>query len=260
MRTHLGKYPGSRLKGSERYSKLYHFTKFETFKKIWETKSLKFGSIPELNDINEAFKTISIDVIDFPLAKEDYVDLFNKAYRTIYQYKQISLTKDYDSYIKGCMSPMMWGHYGEKGNGVCIELDFSKIHFPGDVIFGEVKYKKLSKLFKLDPILFHKPCLMEKHIESKIKKIFFTKTADWKGENEFRIISNNHNYLDISSAISMIYIAKLNQTNSFEVENIVDGKVPVEIIRFVDQQNGDRIPIFSDSKTIRDQLNGVFKR
>lgn len=34
---------------------------------------------------------------------------------------------DYDSYTQGCMSPMMWGLYGDKGKGVCIEFDYIKL-------------------------------------------------------------------------------------------------------------------------------------
>lgn len=44
-------YPGKPLAGMEKYKKLYHFTSFDTFVRIWLSKKLKFGSMLEVNDI-----------------------------------------------------------------------------------------------------------------------------------------------------------------------------------------------------------------
>jgi len=239
LHTSVGVFPGKPLKGNDRFAKLYHYTKFETFIKIWLSKKLKFGRISGLNDINEAFRGTTVPIIEesTPNGFHDYKELLIRADEIINSYKQISLTKDYDSYLKGCMSPMMWGQYGDKGNGVCIELEYSKIKLPTNVFADNIKYINLSKMFKFNPILLFKRGLLEQNIFKRRKELFFTKTTDWKGENEFRFITKENDYLDISSAISAIYITKLNSENTFMVEDLVNGKVPVRVLRYIENKN-----------------------
>jgi hypothetical protein len=111
--TSNGEFPGRKLKGEEKYRKLYHYTSFNTFVKIWCTKKLKFGTLTDVNDILEMnFEILTESPQQIPL-----IFAYNEI-RT--SYKQISFTMDYDSYIKGCMSPLMWGIYGDKRKGVCI--------------------------------------------------------------------------------------------------------------------------------------------
>ncbi|MCQ2239525.1 MAG: HTH domain-containing protein [Bacteroidaceae bacterium] len=50
------------------------------------------------------------------------IDIIRCYESKVSEYGQISLAMDYDTSIKGCMSDMMWGHYGENGKGVCIEI------------------------------------------------------------------------------------------------------------------------------------------
>lgn len=58
-------------------------------------------------------------------------------------YKQLSFTMDFDAKLKGCMSPMMWGYYGGKCSGICIEFDFDKLKFPKDAIKGPVSMSNI---------------------------------------------------------------------------------------------------------------------
>ncbi len=37
---------------------------------------------------------------------------------------------DFDTSIKGYASPLIWGVYGDKNKGVCIELDYEKLNLP----------------------------------------------------------------------------------------------------------------------------------
>ena len=70
----------------------------------------------------------------------DEMRLLDKYLKEKKRYKQISLTMDFDSYTQGCMSQMMWGQYGDKGKGVCIEFDYSKLmkHIKKGVLHVEV--------------------------------------------------------------------------------------------------------------------------
>ena len=127
------------LVGAEKYKHLYHYTSFDSFVKIWLNQNLKFSPLSKVNDIQEAF-------FEAAVVNSDRVELAQKLVEERLSYKQISFTMDYDSYFKGCMSTMMWGTYADKSNGVCIELDYEKIHFPENVIKGIVNYEPFLKL------------------------------------------------------------------------------------------------------------------
>lgn len=248
--TSNGCYPGMKLKGKNRYKKLYHYTSFDTFVKIWLTKQLKFGIITNVNDIQEV--DISSSCINFkqiPLLHA-YNDLRTK-------YKQISFTMDYDSYIKGCMSPMMWGVYGDKRRGVCIEFDYDKIDFPKEIIKGIIQYKHiLHKHFELDPYL-----KTQKDIRSFMykhrKELMFTKHKSWSGENEYRILSDRLEYLNIENAINTIYLTSNDSLECILVEKIVKNEVPVKYMHYIQTADNLSIPVLSETKSTREQFERI---
>lgn len=249
--TVCGNYPGIRLKGKKQYAKLYHYTSFETFVKIWLSKKLKFGKIENVNDINEAKQTLSTSchlksIDDLRQANER----IKKIREELSLYKQISLTKDYNSYLKGCMSPMMWGHYGDKRKGVCIELDFNKLNFTKDMIWGNIKYKNdLPAIIKI-PYNLDKDKDIKNFPLKNRKDIFFTKTIDWKGENEFRIISKNSEYLDINNAIVAIYVTDCESEVCKFVEKLVKDTIEVKLFCYI-QLNTRKVPIITNAKEKR---------
>lgn len=244
-----GIFPGKKLKGEERYRKLYHYTSFETFVKIWLTKKLKFGEIENVNDLQEVDRHVSCGVFanQLPLIQ---VFCEEKA-----KYKQISLTMDYDSYIKGCMSTMMWGHYGNKRRGVCIELDYNKLSFSINTLMGIVNYKKILNYSIQLPHDVNSIKDIQKLIIKKKKEIFFTKQLSWKGENEYRIISNEKDFLDIENAITCIYLTSYNSDECLLIEKIVENKVPIKYLCFTSSGNKS-IPITSETKINREKYEG----
>ena len=103
-------------------NRLYHFTSFDNFIKIWLSKSLLFSKRDGMNDIAE---------------KEDIITGNNLAKMMAYlyavrEYKQISLSnaKVIHSNKKGTaiyQSPLMWGIYARNATGICIEFDKEKL-------------------------------------------------------------------------------------------------------------------------------------
>ena len=131
-----GRFPGHKLSLKEKKQKLYHYTSFETFVKIWLTKQLRFSAPEGVNDMMELSESIH------PLSENVCMIFAYKDMRS--KYKQISLSMNNDSYIKGCMSAMMWGHYGDKRRGVCIEFDYAKMPLnQKDMFHAPVKYKNV---------------------------------------------------------------------------------------------------------------------
>lgn len=240
-------FPGKPLKGKEKYAKLYHYTSFDTFIKIWLSKKLKFGDLKNVNDISEAKRTISArSLSQANLLK--YVD------KEIFTYKQISLTMDYDSYKKGCMSSFMWGHYGDKRRGICIELDFEKLGFENSMLYGQVQYKKFLKESYKIPLTLSNKEEVSKYVIKNKKEIFFTKLYDWKGENEFRIISKKNEYLDINDSITSIYIADYDSNECLLIEELVKSSVEVKEFHF-SSSNGYKVPNIRNAKVFRDLVN-----
>ena len=46
-------YPGRKLEGKAKFEKLYHYTSFDTFVKIWLSQKLRYGKVQNVNDIQE---------------------------------------------------------------------------------------------------------------------------------------------------------------------------------------------------------------
>jgi len=246
-----GTFPGTPLVGDDSFAKLYHYTNLDSFIKIWENQTLKFGVISGVNDINEYSKRISTSLYNGTLI--EIGQRIRIAAEIINSYKQISFTKDYDSYIKGCMSPMMWGHYGAKGKGVCIELDYNKIHFDDKMYRKSIIYSNLIKNTIEVPILVNDKSTIEEYIIKELDNIFFTKTSDWIGENEFRVVSNKHDFLDISNAITNVYVTDYCSDTCIKVEKLVNDQVPVSFLHYIGTGSGWRLPVLTDIKRAREQ-------
>jgi len=244
--TSNGEFPGKKLKEEEQYRKLYHYTSFNTFVKIWCTKKLKFGTLTEVNDIlemNEGIQTESPQQTPLIFAYKDI--------RT--SYKQISFTMDYDSYIKGCMSPLMWGIYGDKRKGVCIEFDYKKLNIPDDCLKDIVKYCPAVKSSVTLPSHLKTIKDIKDFVEINADEMFFTKQESWQGENEYRLISDKNDYLDISSAISAVYLTSCDSIECLCVEDLIKDKCEIKFIDYIKNQSGDEsIPIARDCRETRE--------
>jgi hypothetical protein len=191
--TNNGPYPGKKLKVVERYKRLYHYTSFDSFVKIWLSKSLRFSPVSNVNDIQEK-------IIEASISNPEQFELAKSFIAIRKSFKQVSFTMDYDSYLKGCMSPMMWGLYADKTKGVCIELDYNKILFPHNCLKGIVRYKAiLNKYNGISPDVKTESDLIRFIIKHQ-KELFFTKNKCWSGENEYRVLSKEDasKYLNIS--------------------------------------------------------------
>ena len=157
--------------------KLYHYTSFNSAIKIILLNKLKFGRLGDMNDINEAYKRISYECWSDINTKDVQLELS--------RYRQISLTMDSSNY-QGFDISAMWGHYAEKGKGVCLVFDKRKLlkHLSTGMYSSKVTYKRKFKGY-----VHINSENIEKSLERKRKCFFFTKSSDWKYEQEYRIIT-----------------------------------------------------------------------
>lgn len=239
-------YPSKPLSVEEKKKKLYHYTSFDTFVKIWLSKKLRFGMISEVNDMQECLKNLSSKLERLPLlfALQDIMS----------SYKQISFTMDYDTFVKGCMSPIMWAHYGDKRRGVCIEFDFDKLHFPNNSVAQCVNYlTDLPYSYEI-PTDVYSINDLKQFIGKNIDELFFTKSDDWSVENEFRIICNTAEYLDVQNAITAIHLTSFESQECLWVEQLVAGCVPVNYVHYIRTPDNVAVPFISETQLMRDKF------
>ena len=192
--------------------KLYHFTSFNTFIKIWHSKKLLFQPFYNVNDRLERSKFVKI-----PDFSNESKSQLNKLDNQLASYRQISLLSDYSESIKGFMSSVMWGHYGDKGNGVCIELDSDKLN----LLDPTIKKHKVNYSIEINAPTLEKEDDIQIFIDTHIDYFFFQKTKEWDGENEYRLVSRIQTELDISNAISAVYMFEYKRPETQTVLQLV---------------------------------------
>lgn len=239
-------YANSRkLVGDERFKKLYHYTSFDSFVKIWLNQNLLFSPLSKVNDIQEVdFKTGVIN--------SDRLDLCRKLNEYRLSYKQISFTMDYDSALKGCMSPMMWGLYADKRKGVCIELEYDKIKFSENTLKDVVSYKKYLRWQNIVDERIETQKGLNDYVTMHQKQLFFTKQKSWEGENEYRVLSNVDDYLSIQGAINAVYLTSCWSQECLFVEKLVGDKVPVMYLSYIGTFHNWAVPTLKDTKEQRE--------
>ena len=169
--------------------KLYHYTTFDSAIKILQSRTLLFGRLKDMNDINELYRPM---VPDFnPNRQAGNNDrLYDNLDKETNRYQQISLTMDGRRY--GFDIPAMWGHYANKGKGMC--LVFDKNNFVNR-LKGEQKrhllYGKIIYTNDFSPTIICRTKADDSVIpltKKEEKDLFFHKTKDWQYEQEYRVL------------------------------------------------------------------------
>lgn len=206
-------YPGRTLSTEVKKQRLYHYTSYKSFTMIWLTQTLKFGKVIDMNDMFEYNPSSQCHTLEEIKCIDEYLEEKKL-------YKQISLTMDYDTYTQGCMSPMMWGQYASKGNGVCIEFDYNKLkqHIKPTMLHDAVNY--VDPLPEPPNITQEVANDFDSFFKIKQKELFFTKHQSWSYENEYRIVSKE-DFLEIKGAITAIYITKCKSTECECIEKLL---------------------------------------
>lgn len=158
--------------------KLYHYTSFETAKNILKTNELWFNHLKDLNDINELYRPLFYEKLSTKIEMQ--------AKQEIGKYQQISLTIDGDRY--GFDISAMWGHYGDKGRGVCFIFNKEKLLsiLSSNIYHGEVEYVGPDYPFSV----YFRVTVdnIEPFTKEDIDEFFFKKTCDWSYEQEYRLL------------------------------------------------------------------------
>ena len=199
-----------------RFMRFHHYTSSNSFIRIWHSQKLLFGDPASVNDVLEQSREVSGSIWQY--------NTLRQIQQQSSKFRQISLTKDYSEKVLGCMSPMMWGHYGDKGNGVCIELEWSKLKIPQSVMHGDIKY-----VCGIPPTPKYPNTLLgasvqeiRKYLREEGQSIFFIKSKDWSYENEYRLVSDSKDSISIKGAIKRIIVYRWSTIESDIVLKLID--------------------------------------
>lgn len=194
--------------------KLYHYTTFTNFCSIWIQQKLNFSEWTNCNDVYEREKTYKFTQQSKEYNGKKYsVGVLKQFSQNVFEevgkYRQISFCLDYKD-IEGYASPMMWGHYARdyQRKGVCLELDSTKIKFPTNskIYKRKVSYKKDLMAIHIAGVDAEREDAAQVFVIKNMNNLFFKKHWHWKYENEYRLVSKECEELDISGAISSVYV------------------------------------------------------
>jgi len=210
--------------------KLYHYTTFANFCSIWTQQKLKFSEWTNCNDVYERDKVYNLtqqsrEYNGTKFSVEVFGQFKKNVFEEVEQYKQVSFCLDYKD-MKGYASPMMWGHYARdyQRGGVCIELDSMKVKSgsPNAKIYkGKVSYKINLTATDIGGVNQEKADAAQTFVVKNRKQLFFQKHPHWKSENEYRYLSKDCDYIDVSEAITMVYVLNGDEVTLESVKRIV---------------------------------------
>lgn len=202
-------------------NKLYHYTDLVSALKILSSKSLRYGRLSRMNDINECYRTVFCSEKTTVAGVEE----------TLRKYKQLSFSQDKERYAGYAISAM-WGHYADKGKGVCLVFDKKKLlaSLPRKVWYRSVIYTTRSNVE-----MFVQGTSIEEHLNKNYVDVFFKKTLDWSYEQEYRLLmrgdEGQDEYLQFTSDRLLAIIC--NYAEDVDSQKSIFESVIVKLLRAV---------------------------
>ena len=232
---------------------LYHYTTVDCACRILASGKLKFGKLKRMNDINESFRPI-FTPLDHSVQQQDVET-------ELARYRQLSLSLN--SPKRGFDIPAMWGHYADRGNGVCLVFNKAELEVRLQAN-KQILYKKVNYTNEYDNSIIGKeitniPDFFREHAE----QLFFQKTKDWAYEQEYRAVVRTESekknfFLKIDGCIDAVimYSAEdikagdtvFKSQNYFLLKRIIASRIPLVL----------ELGKFFKETTLRNQENTFF--
>ena len=155
--------------------KLYHYTSFEAACKIVASKTLLYGSLSTLNDLNESYRPLFYHSEEARIAVESELKRIG----------QVSFCTDKP--LLGFDISAMWAHYAQTGYGVCLVFDKQELLRCAQSTCWKLGQVTYSEKYDAD-IIIPQGILPHEYFEKHFQPLLLTKTTDWQYEQEFRIL------------------------------------------------------------------------
>ena len=230
---------------SKSTERLYHYTPFDSAIKILQGRTLLFGRLKDMNDINELYRPM-VPNFNPDLPRENFERLYNNLKKEIGKYQQISLTVD--DFQKGFNIPAMWGHYADKGNGVCLVFDKNKfIKSLGNGQKRHILFDGVSYTDEFSSTVFCQAKTDGSIVtlnDEEEKEYFFRKTKDWRYEQEFRVLvktdSESREKLDFQDSLLAIV---MHNAKSVALDQTVFDSIEFKIIEKIISSYNPVVPV-----------------
>lgn len=145
---------------------------------------------PSFNLLNDPCETFIIDTLESDLKfLPRFIKNKNEFERVKVSYNNLIARKNdvgIYSLSNNFKDELLWSHYANSHKGFCIEYDLNKLldNFSNeDLYYFPVKYSRIPPHIGMNDII-------DKDLNSIVRKISGTKSRNWKYENEIRIIRN----------------------------------------------------------------------
>lgn len=209
---------------------LFHFTKFESFRKILEDMTLKPSSFGNLNDMNEG----NVNNMNM---NNNFLVMYNSEKVIKDRCRILSFSQNYDIDgfgQEGTNHPAMWAHYAENSNGVCIVLDKEAFVKKNNDVFSTHFNKFEDVAYDIfntpnDDVINYNARTPEEFITNNWRALFFMKHKDWENEDEHRLFIMDYNgKFSIDGCIKYIVLGRKVFLDASRIKLIMDMVVNPE--------------------------------
>lgn len=179
---------------------LFHYTTLDSAVKIILTNTLNFGRFHNMNDIAEV--------------RRELYDKYgsNRFEQAISKYQSISLTLDTSHMERGFAIDSLWGYYADKGNGVCLVFDRSKIlneyyklcRKKRFSIPHNMKVEYVEYFINTNFVDLRTKRELEDYVKENIQDLFYKKAQFWQHEKEFRFVIKSEAKVSLGLSDSLI--------------------------------------------------------
>lgn len=169
--------------------------------------------------------------------REEYLYLsdptnFNDPIDPIIRYIDDEAPKDILNKIRiACLTTtpydiLMWGHYGDKSEGICIEYDISNLlnDRQDDIVLTKIKYSDYLEYNESNLYFEYKTNDNDIKKPLQLLDAFSIKHREWSYENEYRVIRYNKDE-KLQLPIKTVYLGeKINKENRSKLIKILEEK------------------------------------
>lgn len=256
-------------------SKIFHYTKLSTaIEHILPKMQLRTSSLHKMNDPKEnqpwSFGGRNIDYAG------SYPETYSQKTHIDHQYKLgndikkccqiICFVKDEP--VQGFSNEIMWAHYSDNHQGVCLEIDSDKFirennEQIADYIFEPVTYGQHQRLSFTWELEMDKEQNIQRFTRAKYKDLFLRKSKYWERENEKRLLifSKAQMYLTIKESLTGIYFGlEMPYAYKPSIDILINDKqtklynlyYESGILKVMETEKGDNRPLITRSFLTRE--------
>lgn len=235
-----------------------------TGKKVVDNMTMRWSGFDSVNDPRE----YTLQCWDEP-SSEEYPEPYGQYWRKLKdkrllaQFFSHDFKEDVDKYEKSIKNVLMWAHYGDGQEGVCIVYKTEQIkkccfeNFKYST-WGPLEYQCGGAFFNNNAFMIPQEVQQQKNkidalakfiFKSTSQFFFFRKVDDWKDENEYRFLVFSENevtkdYKDINIAydcIEAIVLGDKNKDIGWWVANLNGTGIKLKKIKYDTNKNIFRI-------------------